>query len=131
VAAGACLGDFDPPVLDSPRDPNNSSLPASPSITAAPLSCQSGFPRVRVSWTIDSGPEIGGFQVYRSTSQAIDPGLLIASLPANARDFEDGGRSSAALAGGSPYWYRVRTLNTDGIPGLRSAPDSVTAATCQ
>jgi hypothetical protein len=135
VLAGAafagCLGDFDPPNLDSPRDPANSALPAAPAVTAAPAGCQSGSPRVRISWALDGGPETGGFQIYRSSAEAIDPGLLIASLPANADEFVDGLQPGAGLLPGLPYWYRVRTLSTEGLPGLRSAPDSATTPTCR
>ncbi len=125
-----CLGDFDPPNLDSPRDPGNGALPAAPAVIAAPAGCQGGVPRVRISWTLDAGPELGGFQVYRSSAEAIDPGLLVASLPANADDFVDGVQPGTGLLPGLPYWYRVRTLSTDGLPGLRSAPDSATAPAC-
>ena len=130
ATVAGCLGDFDPPNLDSPRDPSNPALPAPPAITASPSGCQGGNPRVRVSWSLDAGPETGGFQVYRSSAESIDPGLLLASLPANARDFVDGVQQGSGLVGGLPYWYRVRTLSTDGLPGLRSAPDSATAPLC-
>jgi hypothetical protein len=130
ATAAGCLGNFDPPNLDSPRDPANPALPAAPAISAVPSGCQGGNPRVRVSWSLDAGPETGGFQVYRSSAEFIDPGLLLASLPANAREFVDGVQQGSGLAGGLPYWYRVRTLSTDGLPGLRSAPDSATAPLC-
>ena len=128
-----CQGGFDPPALDNPRDPNNTDLPSVPSVTASPRGCDHGVPEVRITWSVSMPQsEIAGFQIYRSSRENIDPGFLVASTGAGARQFDDG-----ALPGTSPllenvtYWYRVRVLSTDGLASFRSQPASAVTANCQ
>jgi len=132
VGALGCQGGFDPPSLDNPRDPNNTDLPPVPAVTATPIGCEDGVPVVRVTWSVTSDPSITGFQVYRSSRENIDPGFLVAATGASAREFRDGNLpGSSPLLESVPYWYRVRVLGTNGLPGYRSAPDSAITPSCR
>jgi hypothetical protein len=131
LAGIGCQGGFDPPALDNPRDPANSDLPPTPHVAASGAGCANGVPSVLVTWSVSNDPEITGFQVYRSSRENIDPGLLIASVPANARQFVDGVlQGTSPLVGGVPYWYRVRVLGPNATPGFRSTPDSAVTPVC-
>jgi hypothetical protein len=133
MVLAACQGNFAPPRLASPRDPANGQLPSTPrDVRAEARACEDGAPRLRVTWEFDPTPELGGFQIYRAETASEDPGLLIASsVPAGDREFVDGAvPGPPPLAERMAYWYRVRALGTDDLPGLRSAPDSASAPDC-
>jgi hypothetical protein len=128
----SCQGTFDAPNLNNPRDPANEMLPPTPVINVTALPClPMSQPRIRVDWTIQDTPELTGFQIYRAATAAEDPGLLVASVAASARTFDDGGSPGVpGLSERTTYWYRVRALGTQGIPGLRSASASTTTSDC-
>jgi hypothetical protein len=127
-----CQGGFDPPALDNPRDPNNTDLPPVPSVSASATGCDDGVPVVRVTWSVSNDPSITGFQVYRSSRENIDPGFLVAATGAGAREFMDGTLpGTSPLLENVPYWYRVRVLGANGLPGFRSQPDSAITPSCR
>jgi hypothetical protein len=133
VMMSACQGDFDPPVFDNPRDPASNQLPPIPTAEAARSdTCSGDAPLVFLSWSLIDTTGIQGYQIYRSDSADIDPGDLIAAVSISRREFTDG-RPLPGLPGldrRTPYWYRVRALSRDGVPGLRSAPIMVTTDSC-
>ena len=121
ILAG-CQGDFEPPALDSPRDPANGQLPPTPTIRALTASCTDGDPQIQIEWSAADDPPLAGFQIYRGRSLTEDPGTLIATVPPVARSFVD--RAVAGMPGLAPnslYYYRMRSLGQDGTPSLRSA----------
>ncbi len=131
LLGAACQGDFAPPVLDSPRDPANGLTPPPPSISDLTVFCAGDEPQIRVQWTVVETTGLSGFQIYRSRSTGEDPGTLVASVPADRRDFLDGAAPGIpGLSPNSVYYYRVRALGVDGVPGLRSQPSSRVTSTC-
>jgi hypothetical protein len=128
-----CEGDFDPPVFDSSRDPANNQLPPTPTIDELESqSCTGGDPLVTLSWSIVDTTGIQGYQVYRSAAADIDPGNLIAAVSSTQQEFTDG-QPLPGLPGLAPdalYWYRVRALSRDGVPGFRSERDTVRTRAC-
>jgi hypothetical protein len=119
VLGVACQGDFEPPALDSPLDPANGQLPATPEMSEPAPSCVDGTLQVRIDWTADD-PTLAGYQIYRSLLNE-DPGSLVASLPPDARTYVDG--TTPGIPGLVPftsYFYRIRALGRDGTPSLRS-----------
>jgi len=132
ASALGCQGSFDPPALDNPRDPNNTDLPPVPAVSATPSGCDDGVPVVRITWSVTQDPTITGFQIYRSSRENIDPGFLVASTGATTREFQDGTLpGTSPLLENVPYWYRVRVLGKDGLPGFRSQPDSALTPSCR
>ena len=122
VLGAACQGDFEPPALDSPRDPANGQLPATPTISGLTTSCADGDPVIEVDWAAEEDPSLTGFQVYRARSLEEDPGVLVATVGPAARSFVDGAVPGIpGLAPNALYYYRVRSLGPDGLPSLRSA----------
>lgn len=122
VLGTACQGDFEPAALDSPRDPANGRLPATPTIGELTVSCNDGHPVIRVEWSAEEDPSLTGFQIYRGRSLTEDPGTLVATVPPAARSFVDGAVAGIpGLAPNSLYYYRIRSLGPDGTPSLRSA----------
>ncbi len=122
VLGAACQGGFEPPALDSPLDPANGQLPATPTISGVTATCADGDPVVEVEWTAADDPLLTGFQIYRSRSLIENPGTLVATVPPSARSFTDG--AVAGIPGLEPnslYYYRIRSLGPDGTPSLRSA----------
>jgi len=130
--SAACQGNFEPLALDSPRDPANSQLPATPMITGPPsASCADGVLTVRIEWSADDDQLFSGFQLYRGLSPADDPGTLVATIQPSARSFIDG--AVAGIPGLAPrtlYYYRIRSLGPDGTPSLRSAAAAVVTPLC-
>ena len=132
VALTACQGSFEAPSLTNPRDPANGDLPPTPAVIAQAEPClPSNPPTIKVDWSIANTPGLTGFQIYRASSGAEDPGLLVASVAADRRTFTDGTSPGVpGLSEQTTYWYRVRALDREGLPGLRSAPDSTTTFDC-
>jgi hypothetical protein len=138
LAAGAvmigCQGDFDPPAFNSPRDPSNNQLPPTPVIDSVRVdNCgNGGLPLAVLYWSILDTTGLQGYQIYRADTSSVDPGDLIAAVSSAQRQFTDG----RPLPGLPPlsiktsYWYRVRALNRDGLPGLRSAPRVAVTDSC-
>jgi hypothetical protein len=127
----ACQGDFEPPALDSPRDPANGQLPATPDMTGLTASCVDGEPEIRIQWSAADDPLLTGFQIYRGRSLSEDPGTLIATVPATARSFVDGAVGGIpGLAPNALYYYRMRALGRDGTPGLRSGAEATLTPPC-
>jgi hypothetical protein len=124
----ACMGDFEPPVLDSSLDPANGELPPVPVIGDPTASCVDGELEIRVPWSVADDPSLTGFQIYRARSLTEDPGTLVATVAGTTRSFVDGPVAGIpGLAPTTPYYYRVRALGVDGLPGLRSgAAEEVT-----
>ncbi len=124
----ACQGDFSRPALDHPNDAANGQLPPTPTMTAVQSvehQCDSEPPAMQLSWTIDSEHGIAEYQLFRSSSAALDPGDLILHVPAGILEVSDD-----TVEEGRRYFYRVRAVDTDGRLGWRSAAmdDSVTCS---
>lgn len=127
----ACMGDFEPPALDSPRDPANGQLPSVPVILDLTASCAGGEPEIQIEWSAADDTSLTGFQIYRGRSLTEDPGTLIATVPAAARSFVDGPVAGIpGLAPSSRYYYRMRALGRDGTPGLRSGAETDSTPPC-
>lgn len=130
----SCQGDFDPPTFDNPRDPANNQLPPTPIIDSAVVDdCgNGGLPLVVLYWSILDTTGLQGFQIYRADTASVDPGDLIAALSSSQRQFTDGRPLPGLppLAAKTSYWYRVRSLNREGVPGLRSAPRVAVTDSC-
>ena len=128
VVLAGCEGAFERPAFDSPRDPANGQLPPTPpNLRAEPVGCGGQGPLVTLTWGGDNAP--GGFQLYRAARPDEDPGELV--WTGRVRTCTDGGVTGLpALSSNTRYWYRVRSLDADGVPSLRSDSVSVLTETC-
>ena len=123
-----CQGDFARPTYDNPNDPAGGELPPTPSVVTVAVDCDTTatpplLVGLDVTWTIDGESGIAEYQLFRSSSPAVDPGELILHVPAGTLTARD-----ETVEEGVEYLYRVRAVDTDGRLGQRSAPRGAEAS---
>jgi hypothetical protein len=86
----------------------------------AGLTAQAGDAQAALTWSANTEPDLAGYHVYRSTSQAGPYAKQNGSALAAAALTQTG------LANGTTYWYRVSAIDTTGNESAQSGAVSAT-----
>jgi hypothetical protein len=87
------------------------------------LVASGGDQQVTLHWTASTSSSIGGYRVYRENANGTWPTTPLATTAAAATSYTDTG-----LTDGTPYTYRVTTVDTSAPPN-ESAPSNTASAT--